>query len=387
MNGETPVKALIPDFAPRWRSAGAVLLAVAALSACSSGPKKPEPAPLPTVSAPSLVRHAWSLQVGEMPVAAMPKGSGTLLSLATARGVVVVDTTNGQPVWRAELGAAPASGVGFDGDTVAVVTRSNELVALAQGKELWRQRLPSSVLTPPLVAGQRVFVLAADRSVSAFDGQSGARLWSQPARGTEALVLQQPGVLTAVGDTLVAGIGGRLVGLNPSAGSVRWEVPLASPRGINEIERLVDVVGPVGRWGNQICARSFQANVGCVDAARGQLQWSKPAVGALGTSVDATHVYSVDGNGRVAAWQRSSGEPAWTNEQLMHRGLTAPLALDRHVIVGDAQGHVHWLASDDGRIQWRSATDGSAIVSAPVKLGAWVVAVTRQGSVYGWQIE
>jgi outer membrane protein assembly factor BamB len=61
------------------------------------------------------------------------------------------------------------------------------------------------------VAGNRVFVLAADRSVSAFDGQSGRRLWSQQRPG-EPLVLRQSGVLLAVGDTLVAGQGGRLVG-------------------------------------------------------------------------------------------------------------------------------------------------------------------------------
>ena len=75
--------------------------------------------------------------------------------------------------------------------------------------------------------------------MTAFDGATGRKLWVQSRPG-EPLVLQQPGSLQAVGDTLVAGLSGRLVGLNPNNGTVRWEVPLASPRGTNEIERLVD---------------------------------------------------------------------------------------------------------------------------------------------------
>ena len=38
--------------------------------------------------------------------------------------------------------------------------------------------------------------------------------------------------MLAVGDTLVAGLSGRMVGLNPLNGSVRWEAPIATPRGI-----------------------------------------------------------------------------------------------------------------------------------------------------------
>ena len=42
-----------------------------------------------------------------------------------------------------------------------------------RGKVLWRQKLPAQSFTPPLVAGQRVFVLMADRSVMGLDGATG----------------------------------------------------------------------------------------------------------------------------------------------------------------------------------------------------------------------
>ena len=68
----------------------------------------------------------------------------------------------------------------------AVITRGNELVALSAGKEAWRQKLTAVGFTAPLVAGGRVFVLAADRSVSAFDGQTGRKLWTQQRAGRAA---------------------------------------------------------------------------------------------------------------------------------------------------------------------------------------------------------
>src|SRR5262249_26261516 len=271
-------------------------------------------------------------------------------------------------------------GVGFDGSTAAVVTRNNDLVAFVSGKEVWRQKLGALSYTPPLVAGARVFVLGGDRSVSAFDGGTGRRLWSQQRQG-EPLVLRQAGVSLAVGDTLVVGQGGRLAGLNPLNGGVRWEAPIATARGINDIERLVDVVGRVSRVGDSICARAFQAAVGCVDAARGAVVWTQRASGSEGVHGDAASVYGTESDGKVVSWRRSDGKRGWTSDRLLHRGLGAPLALGRSVIVGDAFGFVHLLSREDGTLLNRLATDGTAIAAAPAAAGNTLVVVTHGGNV------
>ena len=49
-----------------------------------------------------------------------------------------------------------------------------------------------------------------------------------------------------------------MAGIDPDKGTLRWEVPLGTPRGSNEIERLADLIGPALRLGTRICARSFQ---------------------------------------------------------------------------------------------------------------------------------
>jgi outer membrane assembly lipoprotein YfgL len=361
------------------------LILVATLGACSSSPDKPQPVELPPVAALMGTQLVWSAQVGATSGDVSPRAVGDRIFVAGAAGsVVALDAETGKTVWRLDLKAPVAAGIGSDGETVAVVTQANELVAMAGGQELWRVRLTSSAFTTPLVAGRRVFVLTADRSLSAFDGQTGARLWSQSRPG-EPLVLRQPGSLLAVGDTLVAGLAGRLVGFNPANGAVRWEAPIANPRGTNEVERLVDVVGPVSRVGNSVCARAYSSAVGCVDASRGALIWTKPALGTRGLGGDERLVFGSEADGVVRAWQRASGEAAWSVDRLKYRDLTAPLSLGRVVAVGDGTGLLHLLSREDGTEMTRLSTDGSAIVGTPMIAGPSLVVQTRNGGVYAWR--
>jgi outer membrane assembly lipoprotein YfgL len=310
---------------------------------------------------------------------------GTTVLAAADRGELVsINATTGEVIWRLRLPEGLSAGVGADAQSVAVVTLSNDLLMIQSGEVRWRVSLPARVLTPPLVAGGRVFVALSDRSTMAFDGSTGARLWVQTRSG-DPLVLRQAGVLLAVGDTLVAGGLGRLQGLNHNNGRVVWDAPLATPRGTNEVERLVDVVGPVSRLGNSVCARAFNATVGCVDASTGRVVWTRPSQGAVGVHGDEQHVVGSDSDGRLVAWQRNTGEPLWTLERLKYRGLTAPLVVNGRALVGDEQGVVHAvdLKTSADVSRWRA--DGSAIVGAPVSAAGFVLFQTRKGGVYAWR--
>ncbi len=369
------------------RAVSAALLIVVAVvgAGCSSGPDKIKPTELAPNPALLGVRLAWSARMGALDFPLEVKVNGDNVTLASADGVLrSFDARSGAALWQSANLGRIAAGVGSDGRLAAVVTRDNELITLDAGRELWRQKLPAPSYTAPLVAGGRVFLLTADRSVSAFDGNSGRKLWNQQRPG-EALVLRQAGVLLAVGETVVAGIGGRLLGLNTSNGAVKWDAPIASPRGTNDIERLVDLVGRPARDGNVVCARAFQSAVGCVDAVRGTLLWTKPASGSVGVAVDEKYLFGTEGDGKIIAWRRADGERAWDSERLRYRELTAPLLIGRSIAVGDGSGLVHWLSRDDGSLLTRMATDGSAVATTPVLAGGTLVVVTRNGGIFGFK--
>ena len=75
----------------------------------------------------------------------------------------------------------------------------------------------------------------------------------------------------------------------------------------------------------------------------------------------------------------------WTIERFMHRGLSGMLAVGPVVVVGDADGYVHFIATTSGETQLRLVTDGSPIVGTPVVSGTTVLVTTRDGGLFAFR--
>lgn len=371
----------------------AIVATSSLLGACSSASQATKLAELPAIDPQIVARLVWSARVGvvntplDIAVDSVSGVNFTTVTAASGDGAVVsFDAATGRVLWRAQVGKSLSSGAGTDGDWAAVITDANELIALNKGNLAWRQKLAGTSFTAPLLKNGKIYVLGSDRSVTAFDGANGIKLWSQK-RASEALSLRQAGVLLAVGDGLVASSSGKLTGINPLDGSIRWERSIATARGTNEIERLVDLVGRVSINDDVVCARAYRVSVGCIDALRGNLLWTKPAVGLEGVQGDARSLFGTESDGKVIAWSRINGEKLWANERLVGRMLTAPVIFDRFIAVGDNASLVHLLSKTDGTPLTRLMTDGSAIVTAPVVAGKTLVVMTKNGSLFGFSAE
>lgn len=371
----------------RWLAALWALGLVAMLAGCSSAPSKPQPGALPAVQGGLKVSRVWTYRLPAGASALAPALAGERVLLATTQGQVLeLQADSGQELARTVLKDTLSTGVGSDGRRHAVVTSQNDLVVIESGRERWRQRLAAQSHTAPLVAGERVFVQTADRTVTAFDGATGQRLWSLN-RQADPLVLRQAGVLMAQGDTLLAGNGGRLSAIQPLNGQVRWEVLVGSSRGTNEVERLVDLVAGVSRQGSSLCVRSFQTAVGCVDTARGQSLWTRSAQGHEGLDGDERRVFGVESDSKLRAWSRQDGQVLWALDDYRFRELSGLRVWAGAIAVGDGQGQLHLLSREDGRTLQRLGTDGSAIVQRPLVAGRQLVTLNRSGLVTAWRAD
>ena len=365
----------------------AVVAVVVVLAACATGPDKPKPNPLDPLTPQIAGRQVWSQRIdgAQFPLS-VAVNAGVFTLAGNDGSVLALQADTGRELWRAAVGGKLGAGVGSDGRFAAVVTRDGELVVIEAGRVLWRMPLGVRATTAPLVAGERVFILGTDRSVQAFDALDGRKLWSVQRPG-DPLTLALAGVISAFKDTLLVGQGARMAGLDPRDGSVRFEVAVASPRGTNEVERLADLVAPLARVGDVVCARSFQAAVGCINAERGSLNWTKVSGGTRGVAADDQYVFGADASDRLTAWRAASGEVAWTSDKLMHRSLSAPLIVGQTVVFGDADGTLHFLSRDKGDAMLRLPTDGSAILAAPVASGSTMLVVTKAGGVFAFRPE
>ena len=61
--------------------------------------------------------------------------------------------------------------------------------------------------------------------------------------------------------------------------------------------------------------------------------------------------------------------------------------MGRSIALGDDTGLVHLLSREDGAPLTRVATDGSAVIAAPVLAAGTLVVVTRSGGVFGFKPE
>ena len=369
-----------------FQSSIAALVLLALVAGCASS-EKPKPKPLEPLTSQIAGRQVWTQRVES---SALPSNVAVNAGVFTVAGgdgtVMALQADNGRELWRTNAAGKLGAGVGSDGKVAALVTRDGKLVAVEGGRTLWQKPLATRIATAPLVAGERVFVLGTDRSVQAFDAQSGQKLWGVQ-RPNDPLTLAQAGVISAFKDTLLVGQGARLVGLDPRDGSVKFDVAVASPRGTNEVERLADLVAPASRVGDVVCARSFQAAVGCVDAQQGTLKWTRASGGTDGVAADSQTVFAADASDRITAWKAATGEVLWTSDKLMHRGLSAPLIIGKAVVFGDAEGVLHFMSLDKGDAVLRLPTDGSAILSAPVISGTTMLVVTKTGGVFAFRPE
>jgi outer membrane protein assembly factor BamB len=366
----------------KWLAALAA--AVTLLSGCNTA-GKPKPTPLQVFEPQIAGRQAWSARVDSVrfPLVIAAR-DGKFFVAGTDGTVLALDAGSGSEVWRASAGAPITAGVGSDGRFTSVVTRNNEVVTFDNGREVWRKRVPSRVVTAPLAAGERIFVIGVDRIVHAFDALDGRRLWTLQRPG-DALTLSQGGVISAYRNTLLVGQGARLTAVDPVQGTVVWEVALAAPRGTNEVERLADLIGPVVRVGSRVCARAFQSAVGCADASRGTLLWSRNVGGIEAAGGDAERIFGADGSGRISAWNATSGELVWTSEKLLHRGLSGALGVGTSVLFGDEEGYMHFLAATTGELQLRLPTDGSPVVGVPVLSGTTLLVATERGGLFAFR--
>ena len=355
----------------------------------SSAPRHP-PAALIDVKPMLIVRSAWTTPVGASgSYAFSPVVAGDAVFAAARDGAITrVDAASGKQVWRINAGATLTAGVGSDGNTVAVVGEKGSVMAFdASGKLRWSAPVSSEVLSAPAVGQGLVIVRSQDNRIVGFDAESGARKWVVQRTAPSLILRTAPGILITASDAFVSLPGGKLLAIALPGGAPHWEAIVGDARGATELERIIDTAGMPVMVGRQVCAVSFQGRAMCFDAGNGTVAWGKDLSSDVGLAGDERFVFAADVTGAVSALSREAGASVWKNTALGYRRLSAPLSIGRAVAVGDYQGYVHFLGREDGAMLARLATDGSAIVAAPVLAGANMIVQTRAGALVSIAVE
>ena len=362
----------------------ATLLLGAMLGGCGS--KGPQPAKEVDFKPSAKPVFAWQANVGDAGrYVFRPAIVGNSVFAASNRGNLVrLNAANGKTLWQLDTKATLSGGVGVGENMVLVGTSKGSVLAYdLEGKPLWQARVSSEVLSAPQAAGEFVVVRSGDSRIFGLDARNGSRRWEYQTTPPPLTLRANPGVVI-VESFVIAGMpAGKLIVLNLANGGLVWETVVAAPKGDNEIERITDIAGPPLVEAGRVCAATFQGRVACYETQKGGQLWARPASSVGSLAADDLSVYLSEDNGAVIALDKNTGASVWKQDKLSHRSLSAPLTTKNYVVVGDFEGHVHFLKFEDGSFAARIATDGGGIAAAPRLLGDDKVLVqTRNGGVY-----
>ncbi len=310
--------------------------------------------------------------------------------------------------------------------------------------EAWRANIGGTgseltELAQPVVGDGRVYTVAPNGVVAAFDVRDGGQIWSVRIEDIEDDPL--PGIaggLALSREGLVVHAGGRrLALLKPSDGTIIWGVEVDIPlRGsptiigsdrvaVTDLDGNMTIVtlvsgeriwqhfgivnntvifgAPAPAFANdEIVLAGAGGEVSYFDAATGELLWTDSVASLLPRTpiqglgdVRATPVHDgglifvISQSGRFVAFSARTGLPVW---ERAIGGIEMPWVAGESVFVLSIDGRLYALRRSDGAVRWITELDGAVPVDVvvpekppryvgPIVAGDRVYVVSRGGAV------
>lgn len=344
------------------------------LTACGFFDKDntPTPTPLTQFSPEVKPQRLWSTRTGssignEYLKTALAVGD-TAIFTAGIHGVVTsTDKLNGHINWQTNTRISITSGPGIGEGIVVVGGRKGDVIALQQtdGRQLWRTSVPGEILAKPAIGQGTIVIKAANGLVRALSARDGHELWS--AQQVEPnLILRGASAPIILDHHVIVGFAnGNLAKLGLNDGQSLWQQSIATPEGAFAIQRMIDIDADPVVFNHQLYAATYQGKIDSLDLASGKILWSHDISSYTGMVADEAAVYITDAKGYVWSFDANTGSINWRQNRLEARVISGPAMMGNEIVVGDAEGYLHWLSKTDGHFVARESI-GSTIYAAPV---------------------
>lgn len=376
----------------RWKALSQFSLLAFMLSGCASDGTAIQVAPLPQVDNQVVLQEAWETQIG--------KGVGNYFSrlspvyaydkfyVAAREGeIAALDLTTGKEIWSIHLGeekpALLSGGLTAAYDKIFVGSETGYLIALdaETGEQVWETNVSGELLSRPLADENLIVVNTSRGELAAFNAETGDEKWrisgdvpNLTLRGDSSPVSTSGGVFWGMAN-------GRLGAALLENGNLIWQQVIASPKGATEIDRLVDVDATPVIADYLLYAIGYNGYLVAIDLRSGQAVWKREYSSSTDFTVSGNTIILKTDKDHVIAVDGRSGTKLWENAELAYRELTSPVRVDDEIIVGDAEGYLHWIDINTGEFVAQRKINSSGIASAPIDVDDALLVVTRNGDI------
>lgn len=377
----------------KYKITCALTVLTLALAGCAGKTNKvPEVKPNPL---PKLTQAKTLVPVFSTSVSATDAADPLRLRLDADNGVVFAIDPKGevsafkgkQRLWQKKVSKDNlSSGVEAAEGLVVVGSQKGQLFALDQqtGEQKWTAQLTGALLAPSLIHAGRVISVSNDGMVYAHEVASGAQVWTYNLPNVQFSLrgMAAPVPLDAR-NVLIASSNAYIYALDALSGVPKLQRRVAVSDGRSDIQRLVDIDGEPVVAGQFMVTTSYQGQVTVLDLASQQVIWSEDASSIQRPEVVGNGVFVAQTDGKIKAFEISSGQPLWENDQLLNRQLSNPVMLGTDLVVGDLDGVLHLIDPRTGQITGRSKTSGEVRNLRVIDNQLYVS--TRKGALSIWQ--
>jgi len=371
----------------------ALTILTLALVGCSSNKVKVEkvkPNPLPKIVETTALSPVFSQSVSSTSAK-----DPLRLQLDANNGVVFVVDPKGkvaayqgkQRLWEKNVSKLGLSaGVEAKDNLVIVGNAKGQLFALDQatGEQKWTAQLSGAIISPSLIINNRVITVSNDGTVFAHNTSDGQQVWaynlpnvqfslrgnaSPVAVDERAIVVASPNAYIYIIDSLT--------------GNPLMQRRVALSDGRSDIKRLNDIDGDPVVVGQFLITTSYQGQVTALNLANQQVVWSENSSSTKRPEVVGNGVFVASTDGKLTAYEITTGDKLWENDQLLNRKLSNPVMLGTNLIVGDLDGYLHIVDPSSGQLIGRSKTSGEVRSLRVIDNQLYVA--TQKGAVSIWQ--
>lgn len=335
----------------------------------SEPPKELEPLE-PTATMTVLWKTSVGKGYADQIVNLVPAVTASTVYAADRLGLVEARSRqDGALLWSVDTELDLSAGPVVAGDKLLLGTTNAELVALglADGALQWKSALTSEILALPRVSRNLVVARTSDGRLAGLDLNSGGLKWSHE-RSVPPLSVRSLGSPAIVRDLALDGFGGgKLLALGLADGKPVWEATAAIPHGRSEVERLVELDADPLVKDEVVYSTGFQAGIAAISLGDGEVLWRQnTAYSSHGLAADRRSLFITDANSDVWRLDLRNGADLWKQAALHQRRLTVPALLRNRLVVGDFEGYLHALSTDDGSLVGRLEIDDEPLLAAPV---------------------
>lgn len=381
------------------------LVSTALLSGCSLFDREEDVvkmSPLPQVENQFTPTKVWSRSIGsgigDFYSNLRPAWQDSRVYAADRRGTVkALDLSNGEEKWKADLSektgllsanrpALLSGGVSVAGNHVYVGSERAKMFALNadDGSQVWETPVAGEVTSHPVISDGVVLVHTSNGMLQALNEADGAVKWTVNLDMPALSVRGESAPATAFGAAIVGGDNGRVSAVLINQGQLIWQQRISQPSGATEIDRLNDVDTTPVIVGEVVYALGYHGNLTALDLRSGQILWKRELGSVNDFIVDGDRIYLVDQDDRIVALNTSGGVSIWRQSELLHRNLTAPALYNGYLVIGDAEGYMHWVNTTDGRFVSQQKVDSSGFLSNPVVASDKLLIQAKDGEVYAF---